>query len=61
MADALLGQLRDGAQGLPLLLMRPIIATAADAKTITADLEERAAKGDQWAKDYLAAKTAAAT
>jgi len=38
-----------------------ILATAADAKTIMADLEERAAKGDQWAKDYLAAKTAAAT
>lgn len=38
-----------------------ILATAADAKTIMADLEERAAKGDQWAKEYLAAKTAAAT
>jgi DNA invertase Pin-like site-specific DNA recombinase len=38
-----------------------ILATAADAKTIMADLEERAAKGDQSAREYLAAKTAAAT
>jgi hypothetical protein len=38
-----------------------ILATAADAKTIMADMEELAAKGDQSAKDYLAAKTAAAT
>ena len=38
-----------------------ILATAADAETIMADLEERAAKGDQSAKDYLAAKAAAAT
>jgi len=38
-----------------------ILATAADAKTIMADLEELAAKGDQSARDYLAAKTAAAT
>ena len=37
-----------------------ILATAADAKTILADLEERAAKGDQWARDYLAATSAAA-
>jgi hypothetical protein len=37
-----------------------ILATAADAKTIMTDLEELAAKGDQSAKDYLAAKTAAA-
>jgi DNA invertase Pin-like site-specific DNA recombinase len=38
-----------------------LLATAADAETIRADLEERAAKGDQSAKDYLAAKAAAAT
>jgi hypothetical protein len=38
-----------------------ILATAADAKTIMADLQELAAKGDQFARDYLAAKTAAAT
>jgi DNA invertase Pin-like site-specific DNA recombinase len=38
-----------------------LLASAADAKTILADLEERAARGDQSAKDYLAAKTAAAT
>jgi DNA invertase Pin-like site-specific DNA recombinase len=38
-----------------------ILATAADAKTIMADLEDLAAKGDQSAKDYLAAKAAAAT
>jgi hypothetical protein len=38
-----------------------ILATAADAETIMADLEARAAKGDQSAKDYLAAKAAAAT
>ena len=38
-----------------------ILATAADAKTIMGDLEELAAKGDQSARDYLAAKTAAAT
>ena len=37
-----------------------LLATAADAETIRADLEERAAKGDQSAKDYLAAKAAAA-
>jgi hypothetical protein len=38
-----------------------ILATAADAKTIMADLEELAAKGDQSAKDYLAAKTASSS
>jgi hypothetical protein len=38
-----------------------ILASAADAKTVMADLEERAAQGDQSAKDYLAAKRAAAT
>jgi DNA invertase Pin-like site-specific DNA recombinase len=38
-----------------------ILASAADAKTIMADLEESAAQGDQSAKDYLAAKRAAAT
>jgi DNA invertase Pin-like site-specific DNA recombinase len=38
-----------------------LLATAADAKTIMADLEQRAAKGDESAKDYLAAKAAAAT
>jgi len=38
-----------------------ILATAADAKTIMADLEELAAKGDRSAQDYFAAKTAAAT
>ncbi len=38
-----------------------LLATAADAKTIMADLEDRAAKGDQSAKDYLAAKAAAGT
>lgn len=35
-----------------------ILATVADAKTIMADLEDLAAKGDQSAKDYLAAKAA---
>ena len=38
-----------------------LLSTAADAETIRADLEERAAKGDQSAKDYLAAKAAAAS
>ena len=38
-----------------------LLASAADAKTNMADLEERAAQGDQSAKDYLAAKRAAAT
>jgi hypothetical protein len=34
-----------------------LLATAADAETIRADLEERAAEGDQSAKDYLEATT----
>jgi DNA invertase Pin-like site-specific DNA recombinase len=38
-----------------------ILVTAADAKTIMADLEELAATGDQSARDYLAAKNPAAT
>jgi DNA invertase Pin-like site-specific DNA recombinase len=38
-----------------------ILAAAADATTIMADLGEIAAKGDQSAKDYLAAKSAAGT
>jgi len=35
-----------------------LLATAADAETIRADLESRAAEGDQSAKDYLEATTA---
>ena len=38
-----------------------LLATAADDETIRADLEERAAKGDQAASDYLTAKRTAAT
>ncbi len=37
-----------------------LLANAADTEAIMADLEERAAEGDQSAKDCLAAKTGAA-
>jgi hypothetical protein len=37
-----------------------LLANAADTEAILAELEERAAEGDQSAKDCLAAKTAAA-
>jgi hypothetical protein len=37
-----------------------LLANAADTEAIMADVEERAAEGDQSAKDCLAAKTGAA-